>query len=91
VRRLALLMAVTAAALSPVAASASETVTYTYDAKGRLITVSHSGSANNGLTAAYTFDKADNRLSATVSGSQFSAPAGRVIVTSLRGGSVIAF
>lgn len=49
-------------------ANASETITYTYDAKGRLIKVEHSGSVNNGLVANYTFDHADNRDTVTVNG-----------------------
>ncbi|MEO6217854.1 MAG: hypothetical protein ABIO86_17635 [Sphingomonas sp.] len=49
-------------------AGASETITYTYDAKGRLILVSHSGNVNNGVVANYTFDHADNRKNITVIG-----------------------
>jgi hypothetical protein len=36
-------------------ASATETITYTYDAKGRLILVTHSGTVNNNVVANYTF------------------------------------
>lgn len=49
-------------------ADASETVNYTYDAKGRLVKVEHSGSINNNVVANYTFDKADNRANVNVSG-----------------------
>lgn len=49
-------------------ASATETVTYTYDAKGRLIQVTHSGTVNNNVVANYTFDAADNRKNVTVTG-----------------------
>ena len=49
-------------------AMASETVTYTYDAKGRLVKVEHSGTVNNGVVANYTLDKADNRTNVKVSG-----------------------
>jgi len=49
-------------------ASASETVTYSYDAKGRLVKVVHTGSVNNDLIANYTFDGADNRKNLTVTG-----------------------
>ncbi len=42
-------------------ASASETVTYTYDAKGRLVKVERSGSVNTGANTEYEHDKADNR------------------------------
>jgi YD repeat-containing protein len=47
------------------AASASETVNYTYDAKGRLIQVAHSGTVNNGVVTNYTYDRADNRTNKT--------------------------
>jgi YD repeat-containing protein len=40
---------------------AAETITYTYDAKGRLVTVVRSGTVNNGVTATYSHDKANNR------------------------------
>ena len=49
-------------------ASASETITYTYDAKGRLIQVQHGGSVNNNVIANYTFDRADNRTNLKVTG-----------------------
>ena len=48
--------------------SASETVNYTYDAKGRLVKVEHAGSVNANVVANYTFDKADNRVTVNVSG-----------------------
>ncbi|WP_231729302.1 hypothetical protein [Blastomonas sp. CCH5-A3] len=50
-------------------AGATETVTYTYDAKGRLVKVERSGSVNNNVRAEYTLDKAENRTNVTVSGS----------------------
>jgi large repetitive protein len=46
---------------------AGETLTYSYDARGRLVQVVHSGAVNNGTTANYTYDKADNRSNVTVS------------------------
>ena len=49
-------------------ASASETITYTYDAKGRLILVTHAGTVNNNVVANYSFDAADNRKNLTVTG-----------------------
>lgn len=52
----------------PVLAHATETVAYTYDAKGRLVAVVHSGSVNNGKTTTYTIDKADNRTNVTTTG-----------------------
>jgi hypothetical protein len=50
-------------------AFAAETITYTYDAKGRLVKVERSGSVNNNVKAEYTHDKADNRTNVTVTGS----------------------
>lgn len=58
-----------AAALPLQAAHAAETITYSYDAKGRLVKVVRSGSVNNGVTADYAHDKADNRTSLVVTGS----------------------
>jgi len=43
------------------AAGAAETITYTYDAKGRLVKVVHAGTVNNTLTTDYIHDKANNR------------------------------
>lgn len=43
------------------AASAGETVTYTYDARGRLIKVVHSGTVNNNNQVCYQLDKVGNR------------------------------
>ena len=40
---------------------ASETTTYTYDSKGRLVKVQRSGGTNNGTATDYEHDKADNR------------------------------
>jgi YD repeat-containing protein len=42
-------------------AAATETITYTYDAKGRLVKVVRTGSVNNNVTVDYEHDKADNR------------------------------
>ncbi len=55
-------------------ALASETATYTYDAKGRLVKVVKLGSVNNGVTTDYNHDKADNRINVKVSGSPNTAP-----------------
>jgi YD repeat-containing protein len=49
-------------------AAASETITYSYDAKGRLILVTHTGTVNNNVVANYTFDAADNRKNIKVTG-----------------------
>jgi len=50
------------------AALAAETITYRYDARGRLIKVERSGSVNNGVNSSYAHDKANNRTNKTVSG-----------------------
>jgi len=50
------------------AAYAAETITYSYDSRGRLIQVVHSGTANNGVTTTYTYDKANNRSQVTTTG-----------------------
>ena len=47
-------------------AIASETITYSYDARGRLVRVQHSGSVNNNVSANYSYDKADNRTNVNV-------------------------
>jgi len=63
----ALIAAAGVAALTGTA-GASETINYTYDAKGRLILVTHSGTVNNGVVANYTLDHADNRKNLKVTG-----------------------
>lgn len=81
--RLSLIFAVVSLGL-PTIASAAETITYSYDAKGRLSQVAHTGSVNNGVVATYKFDAADNRSSVTVEG---AVP--RVVVVPLNGITVI--
>lgn len=67
--------AVIAGLMLPVlSASAAETVKYTYDAKGRLVKVERSGTANNGVATEYQHDKADNRKKAKTTGSPNSPP-----------------
>jgi YD repeat-containing protein len=48
------------------AAAATETITYTYDARGRLTKVVRTGTVNNNVSAAYAYDKADNRTTVNV-------------------------
>lgn len=50
------------------AAYATETITYTYDARGRVIRVVRSGPVNNGTTTTYDHDNADNRRRVVVTG-----------------------
>ncbi|WP_067738089.1 hypothetical protein [Novosphingobium naphthalenivorans] len=61
-------LALIASLTLPGFAHATETVTYTYDAKGRLVKVVHSGTVNNGETTTYTIDTADNRTNVTTAG-----------------------
>jgi len=63
-REMALL--VLAAAAIAATAMASETITYTYDARGRLVRVVRTGTVNNNVSANYTYDKADNRTNVNV-------------------------
>ncbi len=65
--------AVFIAGLAP-PALATETITYTYDAKGRLVKVVRTGTVNNNVTAEYTHDKADNRTRLKVTNSPNPPP-----------------
>lgn len=49
-------------------AFAAETITYTYDAFGRVVAVVHSGTVNNTVTTTYTNDNADNRTKVKTTG-----------------------
>ena len=55
-----------AALMAAAAAVANETVTYSYDARGRLVKVERSGTVNNGVQAEYKYDKGDNRTNVNV-------------------------
>lgn len=68
------LVAILIIVLLGAAAYASETITYTYDARGRLVQVTHSGSVNNNVVSNYSYDKADNRQSKTTTGSPNPPP-----------------
>lgn len=57
-----------------VAAYASETINYTYDARGRLVQVNHTGTVNNNVVTNYTYDKADNRTAKATTGSPNPGP-----------------
>ena len=50
-------------------AIAQETTNFTYDAKGRVVTVQRTGGPSNGSTTQYAYDPADNRTNVTVTGS----------------------
>jgi YD repeat-containing protein len=51
------------------AAQAAETITYSYDARGRLVKVVRTGTVNNNVQVVYTHDKANNRKTVVVTGS----------------------
>jgi YD repeat-containing protein len=55
-----LLIGLALAALAATA-MAGETIAYQYDARGRLVRVVRTGTVNNGVSANYSYDKADNR------------------------------
>jgi len=82
-----------AAILSLAPAMASETISYTYDARGRLVQVNHSGTVNNGVVACYAYDKADNRTNVTVATSSCtsSGPSFSVNDVSATEGSNLSF
>ena len=61
-------LAVACIASATGASGGAETINYTYDAKGRLVQVRHSGTINNNVVANYTFDDADNRKTLNVTG-----------------------
>lgn len=61
-------------AVAPAAASATETITYRYDAKGRLIKVERAGTVNNGVQTEIARDKADNRTNVKITGSPNPPP-----------------
>ncbi len=69
------LVGLSAAAIAQSSASlAAETITYSYDARGRLVQVARTGTVNNGVTTNYTVDKADNRTNKSTSGSPNPPP-----------------
>jgi len=53
---------ITVSAFAAISVGASETATFVYDARGRLVKVERSGTVNNGVTAEYKYDKGDNRI-----------------------------
>lgn len=67
-KRIELLLVAIGIATFPALAIASETITYSYDAKGRLVQVTHTGTVNNGVITNYVYDRADNRNQVTTTG-----------------------
>lgn len=82
-RPIAVVAPILVAALSGTA-HANETVTYTYDALGRLVSTSTTGTINNGVAVATTYDSTDNRTAHVVTGA-----ASKVVVVPLNGFTVI--
>lgn len=68
------ILLVLAAAAIAAAAVASETITYTYDSRGRLVKVVRTGAVNNNVSAEYKYDKADNRTNVNVVSPNTSPP-----------------
>ena len=56
------------------ATQANEITTYTYDALGRLVATTSSGTVNNGRTTQLGYDPAGNRSSYAVTGAAGGAP-----------------
>jgi YD repeat-containing protein len=68
-------IAIVLVALLSMRADSAETVTYKYDAKGRLVKVVRTGNVNNNVQTDYTYDKVNNRKTTTTTGSNNSVPA----------------
>jgi hypothetical protein len=51
-----------------IVARASETINYSYDARGRLKQVAHGPGVNANVVTNYSYDKADNRTNKTTTG-----------------------
>ncbi len=74
--------------------SATDSITYTYDALGRLVAVAHAGvptgPGNDGMTNNLTYDALGNRSTYEVTGSKNLGPLqGGVIVVPLNGYTII--
>jgi hypothetical protein len=52
----------------------AEVISYSYDARGRLIRVGRVGTINNNVTTQYTYDKANNRKTVVTTGSSNTPP-----------------
>lgn len=67
-QRLGLLTLASAITMIAQVAAAAETITYEYDARGRLKKVVHTGDVNSNVQTIYNLDKADNRTTVTTTG-----------------------
>lgn len=56
-------------AITHVPSFSAETITYVYDAKGRLIEARRTGTVNNNVKSNYYYDRAHNRSRILVTGS----------------------
>ncbi|NJO13479.1 MAG: hypothetical protein HC872_08450 [Gammaproteobacteria bacterium] len=56
------------------AVASTETVSYSYDARGRLKRVQRSGGVNDNVQTQYTYDKANNRKTVVTTGSSNPVP-----------------
>ncbi len=72
--RACLLLAVLPSLAISTIAAATETITYTYDAKGRLTKVVRAGTVNNNVTVEYEHDKVDNRTRLKTTNSPYPPP-----------------
>jgi hypothetical protein len=64
--RLEKVLIAAALGIAAAAAIASETISYSYDARGRLVKVQRRGSVNNNVATNYSYDKGDNRTNVNV-------------------------
>ncbi len=74
-RMLARALAATSLLGWSVCAWSGEVIEYSYDAKGRLVAVIRAGGVNDGVSATYQYDNADNRTQVVVAGSGGAPPA----------------
>lgn len=74
-------------AIAPPAASSESTI-YTYDALGRLVTVTVSGGPNDGRQASTTFDSGDNRTNYSMGGTAPTASFSVADASVTEGGTV---
>lgn len=65
-RKMALLFVGLTGIAGPAITYASETITYTYDSRGRLVKTLRTGTVNNNVKTEYKYDRADNRTKVTV-------------------------
>jgi YD repeat-containing protein len=84
-----LILAIVLGAAISDSVSAAETVTYSYDALGRLVRTQKNGGPASGVDAQVQYDAAGNRTNVTVQGAVSNAPPTRVIVLPLNGYTII--